>query len=810
MTIGRTHQLATLQQFIGRAHREHDAPNTALVTGEAGIGKTTLLGALADKLLSGPTPPTVLTATCSTPLGGHDIGAVEALAPWIAVVTQMAEGTTGERLKGKTLIGRLAMAWVRCIPVVGDVLESAADTAKIITERKQGAVAPTSSSARDQDQMFRQLVNLMAEVARAEPLVILLDDMHWADASSTNMLFTAARELRAAPVAFVVGYRADEAEAVRDGEGHPIVKIAAELARYRLVERIEVPRFDAAALGLLLRARYRDYRPDPDFEEWLAGISAGNALFITQFLATLEEDGRIDRASGAAVKDYRSVEIPDSADAVIRERIRRLDPEARELLRYASVEGERFTASVLAETAGIPTLKLLGRLRRIEEEHGVIRTVGTVRIYAAETTGYRFTHALLQKAMYDGLGAEERALLHDAILTRLLREEEALRNDDRDPSPLAPVIATHAAILGRYDVAADAAMEGAEASWREMAVEETARQARQAIDYIRRVPDRAALHPDLVDMEIKALRCLGRIDRYAGRHEQALALTREARALAESIGERHEIVGCDIDEANSLRYLARYDQAESAARAALELAGSIGYAKGQAGALNALGTIYYPTGRPDEAAASYLKAIDIHREIGEALAEAQTLSNLGNVFKSLGSVEEARRCYERSLDLAASVDNMVSYGVALLHLGNVALHRLEHDEAIAHYEQSAEIGARIGYRELEIRSLSNIAIIHRERGDFAESQALFARVERAAKGWAGPEILIDLYKEMAMLCRSVADANAGRERARALEGAIERLNEAKGLAEKSGMGVEEIVDEIAEIETAMREESSGT
>src|SRR5439155_1089911 len=165
----------------------------------------------------------------------------------------------------------------------------------------------------------------------------------------------------------------------------------------------------------ILQARYANYRPNAQFQRWLAERSGGNALFITQYLNTLEEDGIVSPQTGEFKARFESVRVPNSAFSVVEERIRRLDDDARELLRYASVEGATFTVMVLAETAGVPPLKLLSRLRLIAEKHGVIKSLGKQRLYARESTAYQFTNVLLQRALYESLEDEERESLHASV-----------------------------------------------------------------------------------------------------------------------------------------------------------------------------------------------------------------------------------------------------------------------------------------------------------------------------------------------------------------------------------------------------------
>jgi predicted ATPase len=811
MVVGRTDQVAILREGIGKVLSGESGPTTFFVTGEAGIGKSTILRALDEKLRSSPNPPTVVFAECSTPLAGHDIGEVEALAPWIDLVEALTAEQNEKQFRGRSLAGKLALAWMRCIPVVGDVLESAADTALIVKkekerkEKKSGDASP-SQGALSQEQMFRQCINLIAAVAERQPLVIMLDDMHWADTSSTNLLFAAARELVGRPVAFVVAYRPDEALASRGGEGHPVVRVQSELERYSLAQNVDVPFLDSVQVRSLLRALHDNYQDQPEFEEWLLRISSGNALFITQFLNTLKEDGTIDPVSGTVRGDFRTVQVPESAQSVVTERIRRLDDESRELLRYASVEGETFSALLLRHVTEENRLTILRRLRQIEEKHGIITSLGKQRAYSTETTLYRFSHALLHDAMYNGLAEEEREAIHELILDFLLQKEEEADDQEWVAREISPRIATHAAVLGRYKLATRQALKASGASWREMAIDETVRLVELALEYIERARQTKRFDTDLTTLESEAYRKLGLLHRHRGEYEEAYDDTLRAYDLAQESKDDETRVGITCEVANSLRYLGRFDEAQQYAEQALGLAEEIGFERGIAGALNALGTILYSVERKDQAAEKYLRAIDIQEELGEIEGQASTLSNLGNAFLAMDQTDEAIRCYERSLDLAAEADNMVGYGAALLHLGNVTLRQEKYDEACGYYDQSRAIGQRIAHRELESRSIINMGVARRDDGDLAGARSCFDEAEEMIREWAPDIFRAEVMVEVAMLdWKELADLSDP-ERGILTNQLIERLEEARSLCgDLTGYPrtkIDELLDEVKDPDTA--------
>ncbi|MBC8146061.1 MAG: AAA family ATPase, partial [bacterium] len=591
--IGRSQQLANLQASIDALFDGTSTRSVLFVTGEAGIGKSTLLDALRTELMRLPKPPVVALAACSTPVAGQEIGGVEALEPWARIMASLV--TTPSRSQSASagrIAGELALAWIRVIPVVGDILESAFDTAKIVRKHSTGESERNDASAissANQQQMFQQYVNFLAELSKATPLVLMLDDAHWADASSANLLFAAARQLAGHRVAFVVAYRPDDAATGRNGVAHPIVQIRSELERYSLTHETGVPTMSVTDVDALLNSRYPGHRNDDDFKEWLTRISNGNPLFVTQYLATLEEDGFVDAVSGEIRNGYQSVTPPASANAVIEERVRRLSSEMRELLRYASVEGDTFTSTVLGRVLELPQLKLLQRLRLIEESHTLVRALGRQRIYSNEMNAWRFTHILVQRALYDGLDPDERRMIHEIALGVLKEEWQSALSGGVNIAGIAARMAAHAEIVGDNAFAAMALLEGARASWRAYGENESLRMLDDCERSLDRVRDDDGSTDEIERMRLEGMMLRADIDFHRGRLSEASDGYHRAQAAAAELSDEKR----EVDAANGFAATAywhgEYDAAMRSAHVAIDVSHRIGYAQGEAVALGHLG-----------------------------------------------------------------------------------------------------------------------------------------------------------------------------------------------------------------------------
>lgn len=715
--IGRRAELERVLAEVDRVVSLRHTHNVLFVTGEAGIGKTTLIKAAEEALAkkTGPNAPLVVATQCSTPLLGQDVGQVEALEPWAELLEAILEhdGEPAKQNEMAKLVGNVARAWVGCIPVVGAVLDSSLETASLVKQHMDPG-AEKKSYAASQEQMFQQYINFLAKASEAHPLVLILDDFHWADTSSTNLLFSAARHLAKKRVLFVIAYRADDAASSRGGHGHPLLHVRNELGRYSLYADVVVPKMTAKDLDALLHDRYSSYHENDKFEHWLAERSGGNALFITQYLATLEEDGIVSPQTGEFKARFDSVRVPTSAFSVVEERIRRLDDDARELLRYASVEGATFTVMVLSETAEVPPLKLLQRLRLIAEKHGVIKSLGKQRLYARESTAYQFTNVLLQHALYESLEDEERETLHASVFRVLEADLESVGDAATNIAGIAVRLAAHAASAQERHSAARRLLQAAQASWARFAEEETlgviAALDEDLTQLARMRGQPGAPDPrDIDELAADARMLSGLVHKFRGRHDGALENFRVARELFEAIGDEHRALKASMREAFTLENAKRYDEALTTSRAVLARAEELGDLRVSSAMTNNLGLVNTALGDHDKAISRQRESLEVREKIGDVVGRAVSLGSMGLALFSAGRLEEALAFHERALKLREETDDRVGQGYSLANIGNVLSALGRHEEALAFDRRSVEVREAIGDVVGQATSLENEA-----------------------------------------------------------------------------------------------------
>jgi len=369
--VGRAAESARLAAARDRAAA--GTPTVVVVGGEAGVGKSRLVGELAAG--SRAAGATVLTGGC-VELGGEGLP----FAPVVAVLRMLARGLGGAGLA--TAVPEPARSELaRLLPELGPPPVG-------------GPEPPRPHPGSAQRRLFELLLGLLERLADRRPTILVVEDLHWADRSTRNLLAYLVRNLRHGRLLLLLTYRSDELH-----RRHPLRPLLAELERDPRVERLELGCFDLGEVAAQLTG-ILGVAPPTRFVERVHARSGGNALFVEELAAAA---GGAPPASGGLRE-------------VLLARIEPLPEPARKLLRVVAVGGGRVGHELLAEVAGLPAPELLAGLRAAVSAR--------VLLVDAHDGGYGFRHALVKEAVDDALLPGERCRLH-ARLAAALRQAGA-------------------------------------------------------------------------------------------------------------------------------------------------------------------------------------------------------------------------------------------------------------------------------------------------------------------------------------------------------------------------------------------------
>jgi predicted ATPase len=370
--IGRDAEQATLRDAVARSRLGEAA--VVLVGGEAGIGKTRLVdeiatGADADGAL-------VLQGGCIS-LG--DGGGLP-FAPFVEALRRLPTALAGGRfgVDLDTLRNPATVELGRLMPEFGT--PDAADSG--------GFARPEWIQAR----IFEGFLALLRELAERATVVLILEDLHWADGSTRDLVAFLARNVRAERLIVVGTYRTDDLH-----RRHPLRPWLAEMDRLPRVRRIDLSRFGRSELGEQMAA-ILGTAPELELIEAIEARAEGNPFFVEELLAARGDAG------GAGV--------PETLREVLLSRVASLSEDAQRVLGIASMDGRSVEPGLLAEVAAQPEAELEDPLRETL----------AAQLLVSDPSGdghYRFRHALLAEAVYDDLLPSERRRLHAAYAAAL-------------------------------------------------------------------------------------------------------------------------------------------------------------------------------------------------------------------------------------------------------------------------------------------------------------------------------------------------------------------------------------------------------
>lgn len=737
--VGRERELAMLEAHLTRALAGQG--HIVLVQGEAGLGKTALLQEFTRRAQAQHPGLVVAVGDCSA-----QTGAGEPYLPFREAIGLLAGDFEAKLAQGRITVENasrikktLAYSGLVLLEVAPDLIELLVPGGKIIStagiklggKMGKAVVGQTTVQSRlktiasakntlleagktplDQEHIFEQCASFLLKLATKQPLLVTLDDLQWADASSLSLLYHLARRIDGSPILIVGAYRPEELSGFRGGERHPLEKVEAELSRLLGEITVELGRADAAQSRWFVDA-YVDSQPNrlgEDFRNALARHTGGHPLFVVELLHDLQANGDLVKDVAGRWTESSTLnwnKLPARVEGVVRDRVNRLEREQRETLTVASVAGQRFIAELVAELRDVDPRAMvrtlsdeLGRRQRLVEAEGI------ERIDARRLSSYRFYHHLYQSYVYGQLDEVERSYLHEDMAVALERLY-AGRVD-----AIAVQLAWHFDQAGRMDRAGHYLRRAGELAAAAYAHEE-------AVQHFSRALALAPENDHAAQLELLLAR-EAVYDWQGQRQAQASDLQALAK-LAEIIGDPQVQAAVRLREANYQRLTGHYPAALKNAEAAVSLAERAGDRLLEASGYALWGRTLLHTGQLGEAREWLELAGEMAATLQAPALEALSLYDLGHTYLGRGQAEEARAYYEQALALYDHSGDRKGQINCLLMLGAVQRQLGAYGEAIDFYQEGLAASRTLGWRHGEAFLLANLGNTWFSLGDYAQA-----------------------------------------------------------------------------------------
>lgn len=824
-----------LDEFVFKAAREKIG-TTIILTGEPGIGKTTFVTNYFETLNGRTEFSNVKTAIGSC----NDIdGVSNSYLPWKEALIELdvnfsAAGDKkqkeGFRKIVASVINENGTDWLKAIPQIGGIGSGVIKAVKAFSKKDKidissGEIVGISVSQRiknavdeggtdilesipivgnlasaihkttqtvlkksdtvilkNQEDFFILVINKLRKLAESNPLILFFDDLQWADLSTLNLLYYAAKNLndKTYPLILIASYRPQD---VKEGrlntltgkhDRHPLEEKLNNLARYNAYKIIKLSNFSVQQIENFFAKGYPENKFTPKFKKEIIRLTEGNAFFLKETLENLVDTGFIFKENGK----FRNNEMMDSSlfpktiEGVIKERYERLPDELQEILEIAAVMGTEFSADLLKGIVDQSEIKFLRNIEQLQNKFNVIDTDNT--IIDKLTKMYKFNHNLVQKYIYYNINKEIRADYHKIIAGQIKKiyENESLEN-------VVVIYSLHFGVghkiidenyqllltkdcLGKT-FPVEIVKEFLDYQQQRAEIYEKSYSSEDAInsyELIIKLSDILDLEDNIVKYSIKkaemlmvmskwndskttllqiiemesainphykatCLNLLGRLYELKGQYNEALNYLNQANGLFESLQDETGISKVLGNIGMIYKNMGEYDKALNYYNQQLQKCESLNDQKGIALSVGNIGIINYELGKYDEALECYSKQISIYEQLNDKSGLSYVLGNMGIICFHQHDYAKSEEYYLQQIKICEEIGDRRGLSRALGNIGALKLENYEYDLAVEYLDKQIVICEEIGDEIGLIYSYLNKGIICLDRKELELAKELF-------------------------------------------------------------------------------------
>jgi len=691
-TVGRKRELAELRAGFDSA--ESGRGLLLCVAGEPGIGKTTLVEDFLMALAAGGRVCSIARGRCSERLAG-----TEAYLPLLEALESLLHGESSGSIA--SALKRVAPTWYVQVAPLARVDSS---ISRVMEEAK----------AASQERLKRELGAFLQEASRIRPLVFFLDDLHWADVSTVDLLAYLGNKLESLRIMIIVTYRPSDLLLTR----HPFAEVKLLLQARGVCRDVAVAFLTPADIGLYLTQEFPEHQFPAEFVALIHAKTEGSPLFMVDLIRYLRNRGAIaenDQGRWSLAESVPDIqrELPESVRSMIQRKIEQLSDTERRLLSAASVQGQEFDSAVVARALEMDAAEVEERLEVLERVHLFVRRIEEKEFPDSNLTlRYGFVHALYQNSLYAALAPTRRTSLSAAVAGAL----QAFYGERS--GEIASTLAFLFEAARHFARAADYFLRAAQNSARVYANQEAISLARRAI------ANAEKLHgSERMSRVLATAFELARFHQTLSLFDEAIEDFALAEKAAAELGNKEAQIDAVCGTAMALFNVKRMPEMRVQANRALEIARAAGSSVGVAAAESVLACDRLCTGDLAGAEEYFRTALPVLRERGQ-LGVVDAFSYMGALHTWRLDYAEAERvtgwALQKARDLGASfhiVENLFFRGMALGNQGRFS-------DALGVLEEARRVAELNGERYWLPRIPNTIGWLYREMQDLDEALKL--------------------------------------------------------------------------------------
>jgi serine/threonine protein kinase/tetratricopeptide (TPR) repeat protein len=561
---------------------------------------------------------------------------------------------------------------------------------------------------------FELLANIFVTISATTPVILFLDDVHWANSLSLEFLAYLVRNTEKNRIFILCTARNHE---VFD-ETRPIKTWLRRISRSNGFDQIRLNSLSDTEVRALIDSIFGNIKINENVTDRLFEVSEGNPFYLGEIIRQLIQEQKIiwmgDRWQCA---DIEGLELPGSILELVELHLKRLTDETIEVFTRAAVMGEKFSFKLLLKITDL-SKEVLMEIIDIGLSEFIIKESTASEPFADDY--FVFYHSTMRKVLYERLSSYRRRRLHAQIGEKL----ETL--NPRRLERMASELAYHFYHGSNYRKALHFSMKAGEAARNLFAIEEALKYYSWAGESLQQLAD-AGEQPEEKEPEWLCnfylayggvLMHLGKNDSAREQFETGLKMSREAN-----------LASCQGKILRAMGELAwsrgHYKEARELCEVGLALLSDAGDASGQCRLLGVIGNTYFSQGLFDQAIESYQQMLELARQTGDRSSEGDALCHIGLIQGWRSQSQKALEYLDQALEIVRNIGDRESERQVMMFIGNIYYDMGELGKAVEYYQHSLSIARAIGRRRGECRIAVNMGEICRQMGDLQGAQTYF-------------------------------------------------------------------------------------
>lgn len=448
--IGQKRILEHYKQSIKQLEKSQGS--ITIINGESGSGKTFLLRYLEQEAIL--SKHVAVYSLAQNPIGKMKVGNLQPMLPFARAIEALMNFNTSSA--EKKLMMNVGLTVLASIPVADIVFYAVKEISRDWRQFKKDK----SQDKKNVSSAVSEYYDALCAYADKNPIIILLDDMHWADAQSVELLNILVDNIADLRISLIITYK----QSIIDSTGaafEAFLKNPALAAKN--VVNLKIDTFSIDDVSKAAKMIMPNYQKNEEFESQILDRSFGVPGVTIEYLKYFAKNNPLDK-SGNLAQDLKKVEyLPASMQALFSQEVGNLTEEDKSILSICAAEGVEFTVSLVSRLLNLDVLTAIKKLRAIQNRTNLIKSIGAHFRYGEKTTVYRFVQGFYQSFFERQLEFEEYIALHGEI-ANLLKEKYNNSKIQEVKDSIAPFLAAHSVEAGDKDTAETMLLQTAESS----------------------------------------------------------------------------------------------------------------------------------------------------------------------------------------------------------------------------------------------------------------------------------------------------------------------------------------------------------